>query len=212
MTTNAVKGAAKSLDTARHAKASWTVSCEIHILNGNLLTITEIYRTVKGRLGTNQACSSNRPKSLFWSPSQPPIPESTSRRKSPEVYDDPVTLPAGDIAENAYYRRDIRRSYPRLSVVKQADAVGLLTVGSQAKPDEERLRIGDAGKNQLVQIKQEGEEKGLAALFEKDQKAVSSIFGPNGLPPFPVGSSRVSPRGGRKYVLDENRENGYPEG
>lgn len=96
--------------------------------------------------------------------------------------------------------------------MKQADAVGLLTVGSQAKPDEERLRIGDAGKNQLVQIKQEGEEKGLAALFEKDQKAVSSIFGPNGLPPFPVGSSRVSPRGGRKYVLDENRENGYPEG
>lgn len=121
-------------------------------------------------------------------------------------------MPAGDIAENPYYRRDIRRSYPRLSVVKQADAVGLLTVGSQEKPDEERLRIGDAGKNQLVQIKQEGEEKGLAALFEKDQKAVSSLFGPNGLPPFPVGSSRVSPRGGRKYVLDENRENGYPEG
>lgn len=129
----------------------------------------------------------------------------------PHVYDDPVTVPAGDLAENPYYRRDMRRSYPRLSVVNQADAVGLLTVGSQSKPRENILQIGDAGKTQLVQIKQEGEAKGLAVLFEKDKKAVGSVLGSNGLPPFPVGNSRVSPRGGRKYILDENRENGYPE-
>ena len=130
----------------------------------------------------------------------------------PEAYDDPVTVPTGDIAENPYYRRDIRRTYPRLSVVNQADVAGLLSVGSAAKPRDDVLQIGDAGMKQLVQVKQEGEEKGLAALFEKDKKSVSSIFGPNGLPPFPSGASRLSPDGGRKYVMDEDGYEGYPDG
>ena len=130
----------------------------------------------------------------------------------PEAYDDPVTVPAGDIAENPYYRRDMRRSYPRLSVVSQADVVGLLSLGSAAKPKEDVLQIGDAGAKQLVQVKQEGEEKGLAALFEKDKKSVTSIFGPGGLPPFPSGASRLSPEGGRKYVMDEDGYEGYPDG
>lgn len=130
----------------------------------------------------------------------------------PEAYDDPVTVPAGDIAENPYYRRDIRRSYPRLSVVNQTDVVGLLSVGSAAKPRDDVLQIGDAGAKQLVQVKQEGEERGLAALFEKDKKSVSSIFGPDGLPPFPSGASRLSPEGGRKYVMDEDGYEGYPDG
>ena len=50
----------------------------------------------------------------------------------PKAYDDPVTVPAGDIAENPYWKRDIRRSYPRGSIVSQADVVALLTVGSKA--------------------------------------------------------------------------------
>lgn len=129
----------------------------------------------------------------------------------PEAYDDPVTVPSGDLAENAYYKRDIRRSYPRLSVVKQADVVGLLSVGSKANPKEEVLQIGDAGAKQLVQVKQEGEEKGLAAFFAKDEGNTASIFGPGGLPPFPSGMSRTSPVGGRKYVMDADRAEGYPE-
>ena len=128
----------------------------------------------------------------------------------PEAYDDPVTVPAGDLAENPYYRRDVRRAYPRLSVVNQADVVALLSVGSAAKPKEDVLQIGDAGAKQLVEVKEEGEEKGLAALFEKDSKSVSSIFGPNGLPPFPTGGSRLSPEGGRKYVMDRDGYEGYP--
>ncbi|RYC63499.1 NADH dehydrogenase/NADH:ubiquinone reductase (H(+)-translocating) [Xylaria longipes] len=36
----------------------------------------------------------------------------------PLTYDDPVTLPAGDIADNPYWKRDARRSYPKLSFVK----------------------------------------------------------------------------------------------
>ncbi len=129
----------------------------------------------------------------------------------PEAYDDPVTIPSGDIAENAYYKRDIRRNYPRLSVINQADVVGLLSVGSKINPKESILQIGDAGAKQLVQVKQKGEEKGLSEFFQKDENNVASIFGPDGLPPFPSGMSRVSPEGGRKYVMDADREEGFPE-
>ncbi|KAL9131029.1 MAG: hypothetical protein Q9217_000915 [Psora testacea] len=127
----------------------------------------------------------------------------------PEVYDDPVTIPSGDLAENPYYRRDVRRSYPKLSVVNQADVVGLLSVGSRAAPKEGILQEGDAGAKQLVQVKEEGEEKGLSAYFEKNK--TTSVFEPGGLPPFPPGMNRTLPEGGRKYVMTEQGEEGYPE-
>ena len=120
-------------------------------------------------------------------------------------------MPAGDIAENPYFKRDMRRSYSKLSVVNQADVVGLLTVGSKASPKDDVLQIGDVGAKQLVQVKQQGEEEGLTALFEKDKKSVTSIFGPDGLPPSPTGMGRTSPQGVRKYVVNADREEGYPE-
>jgi len=127
----------------------------------------------------------------------------------PGAYDDPVTVPAGDIAENPYWKRDMRRNYPRLSVVNQADVVGLLSVGSKASPKEDVLQIGEAGAKQLVQVMHEGEEKGLAALFEKDKKTMGSVLGPSGLPPLPTG---LSPKqGGKQYVMDVDREQGFPE-
>ena len=128
----------------------------------------------------------------------------------PEAYDDPVTIPAGDIADNAYFRRDIRRSYPRLSVVKQADVVGLLAVGSKANPKDDVLQLGDAGAKQLIEVRQEG-EKGLAHIFAKDKSSISSVLGNGGMPPFPPGANRASPQGGKQYVMDADRENGYPE-
>lgn len=103
----------------------------------------------------------------------------------------------------------MRRNYPRLSVVNQADVVGLLSVGSKANPREDVLQIGEAGTKQLVQVKQEGEEKGLAALFEKDKKSMGSVLGPGGMPPLPTS---LSPKqGGKQYVLDADREQGFPE-
>ncbi|KAJ9196792.1 hypothetical protein DTO166G4_630 [Paecilomyces variotii] len=122
----------------------------------------------------------------------------------PESYDDPVTVPAADIADNPYWKRDTRRNYPRLSVVNQADVVGLLSVGSKAAPKEDVLQIGEAGQKQLVAVKQEGEERGLAALFEKDKKGIQGILGPNGLPPLPA-NLNPEPR----YKL--GAEQAYPE-
>ncbi|KAJ5483640.1 hypothetical protein N7530_002886 [Penicillium desertorum] len=108
----------------------------------------------------------------------------------PLAYDDPVTLPAGDIADNPYWKRDVRRSYPQLSTVRQADAVSLLTVGSQAAPKDDVLKIGQAGEQQLVAVKEQGEERGLAALFEQDKKSVQGVLGANGLPPQPLQHQR----------------------
>ncbi|OOF97708.1 hypothetical protein ASPCADRAFT_204981 [Aspergillus carbonarius ITEM 5010] len=123
----------------------------------------------------------------------------------PLSYDDPVTVPAGDLADNPYWKRDVRRNYPRLSAVNQADAVGLLSVGSQAAPRDDVLQIGEAGEKQLVSVKQQGEERGLAALFEKDKNGIKEVLGANGLPPLPC---NLNPSG-TKYEL--GHEHGYPD-
>jgi hypothetical protein len=105
---------------------------------------------------------------------------------SPLSYDDPVTIPAGDIADNPYWKRDVRRQYPRLSAVTQGDVVSLLTVGSKSAPKEEALRIGEAGQKQLATLKEEGESRGLSVFFEKDKKDISGVLGPNNMPPLPA--------------------------
>lgn len=84
-------------------------------------------------------------------------------------------------------------------------------MGSKAKPKEVALQIGDAGAKHLVQARQEREEIGLAALFEKEKSSMASVLGATGMPPFPTGGSRLSPEGGRKYVMDTHRTEGYPE-
>lgn len=122
----------------------------------------------------------------------------------PLNYDDPVTQPAGDIADNPYWKRDTRRSYPKLSVVNQSDVVALLSVGSAAKPNEEVLQIGNAGNKQLVEVKEEG-EKGLSAFFQKDGQAFKGVLGPNGMPPMPTSRARTP----KRYKLLGAEEQAY---
>ena len=90
----------------------------------------------------------------------------------------------------------MRRSYPRPSVVSQADVVGLLSVGSRAEPREDILKLGEAGSKQLVEVRQEG-EKGLATFFRKDKAAARRVLLPDGLPPTPPG---LAPKAtGKRY-------------
>lgn len=117
----------------------------------------------------------------------------------PTLYDEAVTVPAGDIAENPYWKRDVRRMYPKLSVVKQPDVVALLTVGSAKSPKDDVLQIGDAGNKQLVAVKEEG-ERGLSAFFEKEKKAGLAVLGPNGMPPLPTSRH---PQGKRYEMLTD---------
>ncbi|EHK39587.1 Conserved hypothetical protein [Trichoderma atroviride IMI 206040] len=128
----------------------------------------------------------------------------------PQSYDDPVTIPAGDIADNAYWKRDVRRSYPQLSVVNQGYAVSLLTVGSAAKPKVEL--IGEAGEQALVAAQKEG-ETGLATFFEKAPKDVAKDVFVDGLPPVPSGQTLVSGAWDvHKYELHEEQEQTYGAG
>ncbi|PHH72772.1 hypothetical protein CDD80_4269 [Ophiocordyceps camponoti-rufipedis] len=126
----------------------------------------------------------------------------------PLAYDDPVTVPAGDIADNPYWKRDVRRSYPQLSVVGQSDVVQLLTVGNAAKPKVEL--IGEAGQKQLVAAEKDG-QTGLASFLEKAPKDVTKDIFVGGLPPLPSGQSLASGEWDvHKYELTE--ENAYPDG
>ncbi len=122
----------------------------------------------------------------------------------PLDYDDPTTVPAADLADNPYWKRDTRRNYPKLSVVRQPDVVALLSVGSAAKPNEEVLQIGDAGNKQLVEVKEEG-EKGLSAFFEKQKGASKGVLGADGMPPNPPSLHRQDKR---YSVMDEQA---YPD-
>lgn len=115
-------------------------------------------------------------------------------------------MPAGDIAENPYWKRDVRRNYPRLSVVDQGDVVGLLTVGSKASPKEDVLQIGDAGQKQLVTVQEEGQRTGLPAFFKKDEGNMAAVLGADGLPPLPskLGQNMT----GKRYELTEQSYEG----
>lgn len=76
--------------------------------------------------------------------------------------------------------------------------MGLLSVGSVANPSP-KLLAGAEGSKQLVAVKQEGEDKGLAAFFEQ-QKAVGSVLGEDGMPPFPTPQGRA--QYGKHYALE----------
>ncbi|KAF2399004.1 21 kDa subunit of NADH dehydrogenase [Trichodelitschia bisporula] len=126
----------------------------------------------------------------------------------PATYDDPFTVPAADIAENAYWKRDMRRRYPQLSAVTQGDVVALLTVGSKAAPREDVLQIGEAGTKQLVAAKQES----LATYFAKETGVAQGVLGPDGQPPLPAGQTPLPQEGYRRYTLlqDQSYEGDYP--
>lgn len=121
----------------------------------------------------------------------------------PYAITDPVTLPAADIADNPYWKRDARRGYARASVVSQADVVGLLSVGSLSAPKKEL--IGEAGTKELVQAKKDG-EIGLAAYFNGGNGRALESLGKGGMPPLPSGAHLTE--GADKYNL--TAENAYP--
>ncbi|KAI6248378.1 NADH-ubiquinone oxidoreductase [Erysiphe necator] len=122
----------------------------------------------------------------------------------PFSFIDPVTFPAGDIADNPYWKRDSRRSYPQLSFVTQKDAVGLLKLGSMSSKIN---LVGEAEARVPAEAEKEG-EAGLAAYIRKEGKTdILATFGKDGLPPLPSGAYLKVHAG--KYNLAE--ENSYPE-
>lgn len=144
-------------------------------------------------------------------PLNPYFRNPTPGAQDPHGYDDPVTVPAGDIADNAYWKRDSRRSYPQTSKFTQANVSGLLSVGSAAQPKVEL--IGEAGEKQLVAAREDGEALGLARHFERAPQAAAQDLFVNGLPPTPAGTANASGAWDvHHYELSETAEQAYPEG
>lgn len=62
-------------------------------------------------------------------------------------YKEAVSIPAGDIRNNFYHRRDYRRNYPQVHGFDQTKLSGLLKLGSAAAP---RVSVGDKGTQELA--------------------------------------------------------------
>jgi hypothetical protein len=163
---------------------------------------TGIWETIRKVLSVDPNRSNGIPIKHFRNP--------TPGSQDPNAYDDPVTIPAADIADNPYWRRDVRRAYPNSSYVTQGDAVGLLTMGNAANPSP-KLLAGEEGAKQLVAVKQEG-HKGLAVLLESEKSVGAKVLGDNGLPPMPVQTRSRGTIGAEKYELADTQsyDNQYP--
>ncbi|KAK4032474.1 NADH-ubiquinone oxidoreductase [Parachaetomium inaequale] len=178
---------------------------------GEAISITKKYTLqstgIWERIRRATAIDPNRSNGVPLNPyNRNPAPGSND----PKQYDDPVTVPAGDIADNPYWKRDARRNYPRHSVVGQAQQVALLTVGSAAAPRVEL--IGDAGTKALVAAEESGKETGIAGYLENSgveaAKRVLELTG--GLPPLPSGQSLAGEKW-EVYSYNLETEQSYTE-
>ena len=111
-------------------------------------------------------------------------------------YVDPQTVPAADIADNPYWKRDTRRQWPRQLVYTQQSVAGLLTLGNAAMP---RISNGEAGTKELALIR----DLKLVDVLSDESKIMEILKRTNGLPP----STAV---GGHTWTLNESE--GYPKG
>lgn len=94
-------------------------------------------------------------------------------------YKDPVTLPAGDVVNNAYFKRDYRRNYPKLVGFNQTKVSGLLQLGSAEKP---RISVGDKGTQELA-VFQEKDVSLANTLSKVDPSVVKGeLLGKSGEP------------------------------
>ena len=87
--------------------------------------------------------------------------------------------------------------------MNQADAVGLLSVGSAAAPKKEL--VGESGAQVLVEVRKEG-EGGLAAYFQGGKRRALESLGKDGMPPLPSGANLKV--GADKYKLTEEQAYG----
>ena len=73
-------------------------------------------------------------------------PPPGSKIPEAKAYKDPITIPAGDIKGNPYFKRDFRRNYPQVHGFNQTKLSGLLQLGNSQHP---RISVGDKGTKEL---------------------------------------------------------------
>ncbi|TID30379.1 hypothetical protein CANINC_001081 [Pichia inconspicua] len=105
---------------------------------------TGIWEVVRNWLTLVPNRSSGNPYVPFYR-----VPSPSSEK---HVYKDPRTIPASDIVENSYHKRDNRRNHPRMSTFDQSQIGSLLKIGNSTNS---RLPKGDEGVKQLTILKTE---------------------------------------------------------
>ncbi|KAK9475611.1 hypothetical protein V1514DRAFT_339741 [Lipomyces japonicus] len=128
---------------------------------------------------------------------------STGSRPESERYVDPATLPASDISNNPYYKRDVRRAYPRVQLFSQSDISGLLLHGNAAAP---RIARGAEGEKALAEVKR-GDLSLTDTIKLISTDVVNEEVLKNGLPPFPGSFNKDY----RFRLLDESESGLYTE-
>jgi hypothetical protein len=98
-----------------------------------------------------------------------------------KTYNENVTIPAGDIKGNPYYKRDYRRNYPQVHGFNQTKVSGLLRLGSSTNP---RISIGDKGTKELSVFVDSGAEVSLASTLSTVPSSVimGELLGKQGEP------------------------------
>lgn len=104
-----------------------------------------------------------------------------ARVEEARKYQEPVTLPTGDIRGNDYHKRDYRRNFPQVHGFDQAKVSGLLKLGSAASP---RISIGDKGSLELQVFTNPTQEVSLlSTLADVDPLIIKGeLLGPQGEP------------------------------
>lgn len=102
------------------------------------------------------------------------------RIKEAQNYKDPVTIPAGDIKGNSYFKRDYRRNYPQVHTFNQTKISGLLNLGSESNP---RISIGEKGNKELA-VFTNGQDVSLASTLKSVPASVvkGEVLGKSGEP------------------------------
>lgn len=107
-------------------------------------------------------------------------PPPGARIDASKAYKDPVTLPAGDIKGNPYYKRDYRRNYPQVHAFNQTKVSGLLQLGSALQP---RISIGNKGTQELATYGESAQVSLATTLSAVPESVVKGeILGSSGEP------------------------------
>lgn len=137
---------------------------------------TGIWEKVRRLLALVPNRSSGNPMVHYFRQSPP-----GDRIQDAKNYVEPVTIPAGDIANNSYSKRDYRRNYPQVHGFNQTKVSGLLHLGSAEKP---RISIGNKGSKELsVFIEPSAQVSLTSTLTSIPQEVVKGeILGKSGEP------------------------------
>ncbi|KAG8804533.1 hypothetical protein FRC17_005941 [Serendipita sp. 399] len=111
----------------------------------------------------------------------------------PELYSTPATK-ASDVAQNPYWKRDVRRQYPRLSVITQSDYSQILLASPQAQSIAAPNASAE-GTTETSVSTPASTTKAVATLSEllKEINTSQSAFSESNLPPTPTNMGKWDP-------------------